>query len=313
MDAASERATASALAPSSGIELALADANDVPSLVALTDRVAVVQEMVRRLDAALEEQQRLAEFRIRIARKLGLLLLQTVRRGGHGSNGHRVTSIRGGSDSPLPSGISRKQSSRYQQLARVPDDLVIGYFSAARLEGAEISSRGLLRFASSASTPRRDKRPSSPGVLPHERLTSASVRTLAPLWLAASRVFAPLACVGLPEHGERLFPHALHHKDLLACDINGDTLVNAPESFSNAEALLISKGAAGSDRNLVLLAPAFTSEPWFSRLCQQDASICFVPASAREQPIGVFHIGPRYHAFLLVFSELGVVVRTQRP
>lgn len=125
-------------------ERALAEVDDVSELKRMHDQLEAVHRLARRMDLALEDQNRIAELRIRTARKAGGILAKTVRRGGK-SNSH------GGSSTPLPDGISWNQSSRWQELSRVKNDLLASYLHEATENRVEVTVAGFMRVAKAGS------------------------------------------------------------------------------------------------------------------------------------------------------------------
>ena len=131
-----------ALIPIDRFERVLAELEAVPDLKRVHDQLEAAARLAKRLRLTLVDQNRIAELRIRTARKAGTILARTVARGGK-SNSH------GGSSNPLPGGISWNQSSRWQQLAKIQDSVVADYLAAATEEEAEVTVAGLLRAAKS--------------------------------------------------------------------------------------------------------------------------------------------------------------------
>lgn len=82
-----------ALARLNSLELALATANDVSSLKGLAAQANAVQKLLHDLQAALEQQNQLAEYRIRVSRKIGLVLSQQVHPERAGFSGGRGRSV----------------------------------------------------------------------------------------------------------------------------------------------------------------------------------------------------------------------------
>jgi hypothetical protein len=74
------------------LEGLLAHTTDIRTLRDLHEEVAVWEAATIRLKAAFDEVARIAEFRIRLERKIGAQLARTVRRGGRGSNSQRASS-----------------------------------------------------------------------------------------------------------------------------------------------------------------------------------------------------------------------------
>jgi hypothetical protein len=82
-------------------------------------------------------------------RKAGALLRETVRRGGgdgRGANSQLVTL-----------GIERMQSSRWQKVAQLEDDLIDAYLAACDSAGEEVTHAGLLRYVGDQIKAERQK------------------------------------------------------------------------------------------------------------------------------------------------------------
>lgn len=111
---------------------------------------AILASRVRSRDARLEASNNLAEARLRIERHTGqrIPVLQAAgvlaARGGDIANYHQGSLL---SDYQ----ISHKQSSIWQKIGRVPDDVFEEYIASCKEDGIEISTAGLLKFAKSQS------------------------------------------------------------------------------------------------------------------------------------------------------------------
>lgn len=118
------------------LERALAEARTVPTLKTLHDELTAVQALAKRMRLSLLEQNRIAEYRIHVARKAGGILSSTVHRGGD---------AKAGSSAPLPEGISWSQSSRWQKLHRLDEDLLAEYLESSAEHDAEVTIAGFIR------------------------------------------------------------------------------------------------------------------------------------------------------------------------
>jgi hypothetical protein len=74
---------------------------------------------VKQRDGSLEAQNAAAEIKLRAERRLGQMLKETVNH--KGSTGHLRGNIVLPLETALPEGISKMQSSRWQQVAAVPE------------------------------------------------------------------------------------------------------------------------------------------------------------------------------------------------
>ena len=98
-----------------------------------------------------EQLHDLAISKMEIERKIGHLLSQTVRPGRHAQMCPRGTFDEEESDGTLPSGINRKQSARYQQLAAVPEADLADYFAQSKRKQQVPSTTGFLRLTRKGS------------------------------------------------------------------------------------------------------------------------------------------------------------------
>lgn len=133
--------------PSSAqMELMLAQCNDAESLTNLEKAAAALQAFARRHDAMKSQLAEISAFHMRARRKLGVLLSQTVKRGGDRSKLHSGTLL----DGALLKSITRNTSSRFQRLAGIPED-VFEHFLRENIEkGKETSLRSALQLAQPA-------------------------------------------------------------------------------------------------------------------------------------------------------------------
>ena len=118
----------------------LAEARTVTELTDLRDQVATVADYAKRQKYSLEIQNNAAELKLRIERRLGDMLEEAVTPGKNLPS-HDVTGA------TLPEGVSRKQSSRWQQEASIPEAVFESYIAETKAAGAELTSTGVLRLA----------------------------------------------------------------------------------------------------------------------------------------------------------------------
>lgn len=108
---------------------------------------------------ALADQNRAAEIKLRAERKLGVLLseMEMNSGGGNGSNqyqkSNRSHDVTGCTKTLSDIGISKMQSSRWQQIAKIPDGVFNQFLTDIRYEGEEITTQGLLRYHEVISNP----------------------------------------------------------------------------------------------------------------------------------------------------------------
>ena len=104
---------------------------------------------VRAREARVEASNNLAEARVRIERATGGMIPRLQAEGVLASNGdNRFTKTLGGAMSTLSDfQITRDQSSLWQKLARIPDDIEEDYYATTKEGGGVISANGLLMYA----------------------------------------------------------------------------------------------------------------------------------------------------------------------
>ncbi|MFO1077132.1 MAG: hypothetical protein U1E73_05335 [Planctomycetota bacterium] len=125
------------------MELMLAGANDVESLVGLEQAVAAVKAFAEHHDAMKSQLAEISAFHMRARRKLGAVLSQTVQRGGDRSKYHCGTLHEGA----LPKSINGNASRRLQMLAGIPESVFEEFLSKNIEQGRESSLRGAIRLA----------------------------------------------------------------------------------------------------------------------------------------------------------------------
>lgn len=131
---------------------ALAEATRIDEVKQVRDQAEALRLYVKQQKGTLQMQNQCAEIKLRAERRAGEILgeLGQVRRGRPG---------KGDMMSPLSEiGISKKQSSRWQAEAAIPEAVFEGYVETARGAGDEITQAGLLRSAARrrAELKRRD-------------------------------------------------------------------------------------------------------------------------------------------------------------
>jgi hypothetical protein len=117
--------------------LATADHQSVPSLME-------VQQYLRDICAGRQEQNRAAETEIRAERRVGEALA-------------RLEKAKGDANAGLPTladiGITKRQSSRWQAMASIPQDDFEKYIAKVKGRGRELTSAGVIRLAKRLAQP----------------------------------------------------------------------------------------------------------------------------------------------------------------
>jgi len=136
------------------LERKLATASTFEEAKEVRDRAEALRGYLRDIRAGLQEQNRAAATKIRAERVIGDKLGQLEKAtGGRPSKKtpDTLSGVSGGPDNDLPTlaelGISHKQSSRWQAVASVPEDVFAQYISEGIDGGMEITTAGFMRFA----------------------------------------------------------------------------------------------------------------------------------------------------------------------
>jgi hypothetical protein len=273
-----------------GVERALASSKELPALTKLHAGIRALEQLAKSMNAAREEMNRLAECRIRGERQMGQLLLDSVARGGHGSNSTRHSSKTGGSSHPLPAGISHFQSSQWQYLARIPEAQFEAYLSQAKREGWDVSVKALRRFVRTAAA--APPRPATPRA-------DAPRDDLAWLLDAARRILDERIALTAPS------PQAVPAARELRADGARDLLLDLRRSQQpQAWLKAVQRHLAGGEDRQAIVALHVRA----LALVASSRAIC-VPTSPPVIPecVVAYH-GRKVHAFGLVFREVGALL-----
>lgn len=289
---------ADGLVPSeSALELALAAADDLDTLSSLRRVAAAHHEVARRCTIAFDDFLRLAVFRIKIERKLGLELARRVRRGGRGSKSPEATSMRGGATVGLPPGITKQTAAKLRALAAVPDDILDAYLDAAGRRRRIPTPGGALAHAS------RSRQPLDPSVRGRTRRKDA-FEVPATVHDAIRRFVDPIDTY--------IHPPQAHDSPRLGARAHGSRqhlgtiVIVDPRPPADWLVRVAQMRAHGYSEQVVMLLPASTGERWFQQIARLPWRCCFV--SGTEQPVLVLYLGPREAAFDLTFRGVGTLM-----
>ena len=280
----------------SGLERALAETEDVSGLKLLHDQLEAVQRLAAKMQLALADQNRIAELRIRTARKAGAILARTVKRGGNS---------RGGSSAPLPDGISWNQSSRWQKLAKISDSVLQRYIAAAGEGGEELTLAGFLRAGQAGNLD------------VHFSSERAEWLTPPPILEASVELMGAIDLDPCADNGKNV-PATTHYTeddDGLSKPWFGRVYMNPPygaaiEAWVEA---LATRFEAGEVKEAVALLPSRTDTAWFRLLRHHPRSFINgrLTFSGHQNPAPfpsvVVYLGRRSGRFVRVFSPLGDV------
>jgi hypothetical protein len=269
------------------------EARQTGTLKNLQKLVAAWQAIGEKCNLAFEEMTRLAVYRLEVERDLGAYLAQTVQKGGDPPKYARRTL--------LPDDITRNQSSAYQKLAAVPEDVFRAYLEHAHHRGVVPSSQGARAFrmpGHRAAPTRATKK---------KRRARAAVAIPAAVTECIATIMTPDIVVGDANlrAGKRVAPDS---KAVLE-QLKGEVFVaQCTDPARWLPAIEQHRRAARITRAIVVL-PAEPCAAWFATLEHGDWLVCFVRNVGDGNGVMLAHIGERPSAFRLACRELGVVVR----
>lgn len=288
--------TGGVLVPTSGqMDVMLAESNDFDSLVDLEKAADALKEVAKRQDSMKAQLMEIAAWHLRVRRKLGLLLRQTVRWGGDRSRSSMATLL----DGALPDGVDKHASRRCRRLADIPDDLFDGYLAKCLERGRPPSFGGALRVAP-ADEPRKAAKP--------RRHKGGDVsETIPPVILdIVARVFGEVDVLvgdGDVKCAKKCKADTLRPNDLRGCVI----VTDCPDPATWLPKLAALRKSAAIEQVAVVLAPE-TSAAWFIQAALDEWVFGFVPGD-RCMPMIALQ-GRREGLFAAVGLARGVVVRS---
>ena len=125
------------------LQLMLASAGDGCSLAELEKAAATLLGYAKRQKHMKEELFKVAEWHLRVKRKLGTILKQTVSWGGDRSRSHDATLL----DDGLPCGVDKHAAKRFRRLADIEDSVFQHYLAKTRQRSGTPSEAGAIRSA----------------------------------------------------------------------------------------------------------------------------------------------------------------------
>lgn len=126
----------------SNARTALTKIETLEDALGVADQAAAAQVWARRANLGLEAQNEAAEIKILAERTAGAIL-KAMRESGERTDGRGVT--RGNSATLNDLGVSKKESSRWQQLADLPEDDVFKQIEKTKSAGEEITTAALVK------------------------------------------------------------------------------------------------------------------------------------------------------------------------
>ena len=138
---------------------ALEAASTLDDVKDIRDRAEAMRAYAKQAQYSLEIQNRCAELKLRAERKAGILLSESTVKGGERHKSHDGTYERRSVLEDL--GISKMQSSRWQKVATLPDDLFEQHLAKIKTSDRELTSASVIRLATLFSGKDSDQSPQS--------------------------------------------------------------------------------------------------------------------------------------------------------
>lgn len=265
----------------------LARTQDFAYLCELKAKTSGVKQFASHMEWDLSERNKIAEALIRIDRRIGALLIESIDHTGADHN--RM----------LPPGISRMKSSRLQSLARIPAAVLKRYVATQNSGNRLITAEGLRRFAG-GSTRRRATNQNDVN-----RKRDGSRAT----WRTLLRFLSPTFVVGLPKT-VKISASRLSSASELSV-VRGPLAIGPHVDIGNwLEALNDRTGLSVPE--VAVLLETTTSSPEFSQFGRSGWACCFLPDQKAETELVVGYRGPRSREFVLEFGKLGTVLIAPR-
>ena len=284
------------------LELILAKAETCEDIAGFERMAAACADLARHCEHL---KSRLAEFnilRLRSRRRLGIVLMQTDRRGGDRAKWLGATLLEDG----LPPGVDPTMGKKCRKLARIPETVVEEYFRVMVGHGLVPSEAGAFRFAAKAAKA-NGKVPAKPRKAKKPKTESDAMVLSTTLLEVVQRALGQVdVCVGAAKVDCKvsLEPDTFQEKQL-----RGNVFVSEcpyPAEWLPKFAKLRRK--TGINEVLVVL-PADTSAPWFKDLMESEDewACCFL--TGVQPPILLAHLGP-HGRFKATCREVGAIVRS---
>lgn len=313
------RGSRTALVRSEGAELdveraaaILAACKDVDQVKDLRDRASAVQVWLRHQRASLHAQLDAAEIALRAERRLGQLLATTPKATGNRAKpgGNKLSPP----DVPTLAerGIEKRDASRWQRLASVPEERFEQHVSSVRTRGQRLTTSGTI-----AATSHVEGYNSDEYYTPIEYLEAARA-VMGGIDLDPASCEAAQERVMASEFWTATDNALASHRHWA-----GRVWMNPPYSQPLANqfvAKLISSFGDDDVEQAVCLMNASTDTTWFHDLARSSAAMCltkgrigFVGADGRPAEgnrVGqvFFYLGVHAERFLEVFAQFGLAI-----
>lgn len=142
---------------------AIAEAKSVDEVKGIRDKAEAVRMYAKQARLGIEMQNDAAEIKLRAERRAGEMLAVMEKNGGGRPAENRSRAVTGLSPKLEDLGVTKNQSSQWQQMASVPEDRLEQYMAYSREAEQEITTAGALRAG--GSDYKRDAKSNRPGNL----------------------------------------------------------------------------------------------------------------------------------------------------
>jgi len=285
--------------PQQAIHQALEAANDLTSLQDLHAGLAALEKAAKDYDVAFEQLLAIAANRLRVERKIGQFLHQTLHRGRTRKASHDASIAGQTSSERLPKWFNWSKSSRYQRVAGVPPELFEEYLTDASANRKLPTRQGLLRAHGDQTTAKRSRNVKIQ-VVPKENLDR--------VWSVISATMEVSVAVGVEAKLVNATDN-LPYADVKLSQLRGNVVVRADDRI---EDLLMTLHAAKTRRHVsqvVVVIHATTRESWFRLLDQQGWTCCFVSGGTLAGATIVAYLGEQCASIGSALAALGAVMR----
>src|SRR5262245_44118354 len=122
----------------------LAEARDVTETKQIRDQAKAIADILKQQRLSQEVVQDALELKLRAERRMGEFLKENIN---HKGGGDRKSQSRDGTAiRDLPEGVGKSQSSRWQKVAALPEEIFEDYLAESRRRGEECTTAGCIRL-----------------------------------------------------------------------------------------------------------------------------------------------------------------------
>ena len=286
-----------ALPTRSELELMLQSSVGGDSLADLEKAAATLLDVAKRQDLVQDKLVEIAEWHLRVKRKLGVLLAQTSSRGGIRAKAQPAPLLNGG----LPPGLDRSVARRCRQLARIANTDWDAYLESTRALSRMPSAQGALKFG----RPKASSAVSRRSVRKKTKSASGNIEVSPHVLDAIERCLGEIdICVGDADvKCRRRVPGAR----LTGDDLQGTVIFSARVDPGVWLKKLVELRQCSQCRQVVVLLPTEPGFNWLNHFSGAPWHLCFLAGS--DEPVVVAFIGVRTEGFFAAMHEHGLVVR----